>query len=85
MHDLVIDSGCGLAMWQKPIDEVAKELHDKLHDKNWLNDAGASAKKLAENSFSRDVLASQLMSVLEAAVAGKAHECQSIAPGKYVS
>jgi glycosyltransferase involved in cell wall biosynthesis len=83
MHDLVIDSGCGLAMWQKPIDEVAKELHDKLHDKNWLNDAGVSARKLAENSFSRDVLASQLMSVLEAAVAGKAHECQNIAPGKY--
>lgn len=83
MHELVSQHKCGLAMWHKPFSEVAAELDKKMHDDIWLSDAGSAARKLAENFFSRDSLAKQLIDVLEAAAAGSPENAGRIAPGDY--
>jgi len=83
MHELIKDRGCGLAMWQKPIDQVARDLDEKMHDVLWLTKASQAAVILAENSFDRDVLARQLLDLLIATVQGIPERAESIAPGKY--
>lgn len=83
MHELVESHGCGLAMWQQPMEQVAQELETRLHDKEWLAQAGGAAKTLAEKKFDRDVLAGQLMQVLEAAQEGAPSCAADIAPGNY--
>ncbi|WP_445397450.1 glycosyltransferase family 4 protein [Zobellella sp. An-6] len=84
MHDLVQLRECGLTMWQRSISDVAVELERKMHDVNWLASAGAAARKLAEDYFDRDVLANQLMSVLEVVAEGDVDKVESIAPGLYL-
>lgn len=83
MHDLVKSHGCGLAMWQTPINDVAHELERKLHDPTWLDRAGAAARQLAEYEFDRDKLAGQLLKVLELAVDGNPEQSALVAPGNY--
>lgn len=83
MNDLVKSHGCGLAMWKKPIEEVAKELNWKLYDKEWLESAGNAARTLAENDFDRDKLAGQLIEVLERVVNNQSLSVSTIAPGIY--
>jgi glycosyltransferase involved in cell wall biosynthesis len=83
MHELVNKHNCGLSMWQKPLDQVAKELDSHMHDDTWLKEAGKEARRLAENSFDRDVLAGQLIEVLEAAVDGLSEQAEKIASGIY--
>ncbi len=83
MHDLIESRGCGLAMWQKPIKTVAKELDVKLHDSEWLKQASKSAQQLAKESFDRDVLAQQLLLVLESTLLGQPEKAETIAPGNY--
>lgn len=85
MHDLVKSHDCGLAMWQTPIEEVAQALETKLHDIDWLVQAGGSAKMLAELEFDRDVLAKQLMQVLAKTREGDPSSAAEIAPGNYHS
>ena len=83
MHDLVKSHDCGLTMWQKPIEVVAKGLDRKINDSEWLEQAGKSAKALAEKEFDRDKLACQLMGVLDLVVEGEATEVVNIASGDY--
>jgi glycosyltransferase involved in cell wall biosynthesis len=83
MHELVNQHECGLAMWRKPVAEVASELETKMHDEVWLSKAGGAARQLAEDCFARDDLAKQLMAVLEAAAEGSAETAERIAPGDY--
>jgi glycosyltransferase involved in cell wall biosynthesis len=83
MHDLVTTHKCGLPMWQKPVEYVAEQLDAKIHDQAWLKDAGRSARKLAEECFDRDVLANQLISVLQSAVNDTSQRAAEIAPGNY--
>ena len=83
MHELVEQHKCGLAMWRKPIPEVAVELDKKMQDGAWLGKAGIAARELAEGCFARDDLAQQLISVLEAAVEGCPEKSEGIAPGDY--
>ena len=83
MHDLVNTHGCGLAMWQKSISEVAKDVDVCMHNKQWLEESSNAARLLAEQSFDRDILAKQLIDVLEATVNGSPHIAESIAPGIY--
>jgi len=83
MHDLVVQHKCGLAMWRKPVTEVAVELDRKMLDGAWLEQAGNAARELAEGCFARDDLAQQLISVLEAAVEGCPEKSEGIAPGDY--
>jgi glycosyltransferase involved in cell wall biosynthesis len=83
MHDLVELHGCGLALWKKPIDEVAKIIDIKLYDEDWLQSAGEAARQLAESYFDRDNLARQLIEVLETTVNEKGRSPADIAPGLY--
>ena len=83
MHELIEARGCGLAMWQKPIDQVAKALDQKMQDTEWLEQASQAAMKLAEESFDRDILAKQLLAVLETTVQGQPEKAETIAPSKY--
>ena len=83
MHDLVTANGCGLPMWQKSVGKVAEILDTKIHDEAWLCKAGQASRKLAQECFDRDLLAAQLMAVLQAAVDGNPNNSQKIAPGNY--
>lgn len=83
MHELVKSHDCGLAMWQTPVEQVAEALEARLHDNDWLAQAGAAAKTLAEKEFDRDVLAGQLMQVLETTLEGNSSHACEIAPGNY--
>jgi glycosyltransferase involved in cell wall biosynthesis len=83
MHDLVKTHACGLALWQKRPEEVAEELERKMHDEEWLSNAGRSARELAEECFDRDKLAGQLISVLQSARERRAENAAQIAPGEY--
>ena len=49
------------------LEQVAREIDCKLNDPYWLNQAGKSARTLAEDLFDRDYLASLLEQVLLAA------------------
>jgi glycosyltransferase involved in cell wall biosynthesis len=83
MHDLVIANGCGLAMWQQSPANVAVELDVKMHDADWLEEAGRAARQLAEKCFDRDKLAGQLMGVLQAVKDQQPDKAVKIAPGEY--
>jgi glycosyltransferase involved in cell wall biosynthesis len=83
MHEMVNSHGCGLAMWQRTISEVAQQLDQKLHDNAWLERSGAAARQLAEQHFDRDLLAEQLIRVLETVNGGQAEKASAIAPGNY--
>lgn len=83
MHEMVQAKGCGISVWQHSTEDVAAELDRKLHDREWLEQAGSSARLLAEEHFDRDVLAGQLIQVLQAAVDEQAELAAKIAPGEY--
>lgn len=83
MHEMVQAKGCGISVWQHSAEDVAAELERKLHDREWLEQAGSSARLLAEEHFDRDVLAGQLIQVLQAAVDEQAGLAAKIAPGEY--
>ena len=83
MHDLITAHGCGIAAWGRSIEEVAQELHQKLHDPDWLKRAGVASRRLAEIHFDRDVAAQQLEQVFSAVVNGKPHKAEAIAQGFY--
>jgi glycosyltransferase involved in cell wall biosynthesis len=83
MHNLVKENSCGLAMWQKPLDQVASELESCMHDEKWLLESGEAARRLAESSFDRDILAGHLIELLESVVIGESEKAEKIAPGIY--
>ena len=83
MHDLILSHGCGLTVWRKPIETVARQLHENLNDDVWLESSAYLAKKIAAEYFSRDILAAQLIAVLEAAVNKNPEIVSDIAPGTY--
>ena len=83
MHELVQTNKCGLAMWRKPIAEVANKVASVLIDQHWQETTSNAARYLAEQEFDRDKLALQFMNVIEAAVDNKARLASSIAPGEY--
>ena len=83
MHELIESNGCGLSMWQKPIGQVAKELDECLHDPFWLEKASEAAAALADRFFDRDILATQLLKVLQSTVDGCPDKAEKIAPGNY--
>lgn len=83
MHDLVSNHNFGLPMWKCSPAEVASELEEKMHDEEWLEKAGIKARYIAESYFSRDLLAEDLMQVLEYTLEGRMSEVSAIAPGSY--
>ena len=83
MNDLIKNHSCGLAMWKTPYPKIAQELNEKLYDENWLSSASKASAKLADEYFDRDLLASQLIELLENVVDKKAEAAESLAPGIY--
>ena len=81
--DLVNSYECGVVGWRKPISEVAEIISDKIQDRNWLKNAGENARRLAEDKFDRDELASQLEEVLIAASNKDGQKARSIAAGDF--
>ncbi|MBC6904364.1 glycosyltransferase WbuB [Saccharophagus sp. K07] len=67
-HDLVTSRECGLAMWKKPINEVADIVAEKITDAEWCRKTGEAARQLAETMFNRDLQARQLEKVIRTAV-----------------
>lgn len=82
-HDLLNARGCGLAMWRKPMKEVAEEVAAKITDRAWLDEAGRAARELAETAFDRDRLANQFEQVIAAGASRKGDRSEEIAPGHY--
>ncbi len=82
-HTLVEAKGCGLAMWRKPIKEVALIVAEKISDTVWLRQAGDAARELAETVFDRDHLAMLFGRVLTAGASRHGEDAQQIAPGHF--
>lgn len=83
MADVIMYHSCGISAWEKSIDEVAIDLNEKLNDSMWLQEKGNNARFVAENFFDRDILANQLMDVLEIVVNGEPEKTSEIANGKF--
>lgn len=65
--DLLNETGAGIVLSPTDINQSAMTLIKICHDKQWLEKASQSARKLAEDKFNRDQLAKQLESVLQLA------------------
>ncbi|MBP7609918.1 MAG: hypothetical protein KA760_10500, partial [Steroidobacteraceae bacterium] len=57
----------GLILPADDLAAAARQVATALRDKAWLEAAGRAARQLAESRFNRDVLAAQLVGVLEQA------------------
>jgi glycosyltransferase involved in cell wall biosynthesis len=83
MHDLIASRGCGLAMWQIPLNFAAIKLDEVMHNQDWLSKASLASAELASKYFDRDVLVQELESVLIKTLNGQADQVSKIAPGYY--
>jgi len=66
--DLIKQTGAGIVLDAQDIEAAANRIVQALRDQTWLERAGAAARKLAEERFSRDLLAGQLETVLQKAI-----------------
>jgi glycosyltransferase involved in cell wall biosynthesis len=82
-HDLLNASGCGVTMWRKPLKNAAEEIAVKITDLAWLEQAGSSARVLAETAFDRDRLVVQFEQVIVAGASWQGDRAEEIAPGHY--
>ena len=63
--DILRETGAGLVLDPHDLDAAKNALLGALKDDAWLKSAGQRARKLAEDRFSRDGLAAELIGVLE--------------------
>ena len=61
------EAGAGLILPADDVPAAARQLAGALRDRQWLDSAGAAARRLAETRFNRDDLAARLGGVLEQA------------------
>lgn len=66
--ELLRETGAGIVFDVNDVDRAAGRLVQALRDKDWLRQAGEAAKRVAEERFSRDILARRLEAVLVEAV-----------------
>ena len=66
--ELIRQTGCGLELDVKNLDDSAEKLIAAVRSPLWLARAGAAAARVAEERFDRDRLAATLASVLEGAI-----------------
>jgi glycosyltransferase involved in cell wall biosynthesis len=62
--ELLKETEAGIVLDARDIEGAAKSLVQVLEDQSWLDRAGLAARRLAEERFSRDMLAKQLEAVL---------------------
>ncbi len=65
--DLIRKTGAGLVLDPTDLDKSANILLQAIKDKVWMEKAGLAAKRLANDEFSRDMLAKRLEAVLKSA------------------
>lgn len=65
--DLLRKTGAGLVLDPTDISKSAKILLEAIKDRAWMEKAGLAAKRLANDEFSRDMLAKRLEAVLRSA------------------
>ena len=63
--DILRETGAGLVLDPHDMDKAKDTLLKALRDEAWLKSAGRQARQLAEDRFSRDGLAAELIGVLE--------------------
>jgi glycosyltransferase involved in cell wall biosynthesis len=61
------EAGAGVILSSDDLPAAARHIVDALRDREWLDSAGAAARRLAEARFNRDDLALQLEKVLQQA------------------
>lgn len=61
---LAVETGAGLIISATDVDAAARQLVNCLRDGHWLDEAGRTARRLAEERFDLDKLAEKLASVL---------------------
>jgi len=83
MQDLVSNYQCGLCMYEKEMDVVAKELDIAISNDTWLRSSGYNAKKLAIKFFDRDIHIKQLEKILILTKENKSESICDIAKGIY--
>ena len=83
MQDLVSHYQCGLCMYGKKIEVVAKELDIAISNDAWLRSSGYNAKKLAIKFFDRDIHIKQLEKILILTKENKSESIYNIANGIY--
>jgi len=66
--ELLRETGAGIVLDVHDVESAANRLVQALRDRAWLRQAGATARRLAVERFSRDELAKQLEAVLLEAV-----------------
>lgn len=65
--ELAVQEGAGCVLPRDDFRAAAAAVAEKLHDEAWLHGARRAARRLAEESFSYDLLAGRLADVLEEA------------------
>ena len=83
MQDLVTRFDCGLSMYSKNIERVAKELDAAMSNDIWLQSSGKSAKELAKKFFDREILAEQLEKILILTKNNQPELVENVAEGIY--
>lgn len=66
--DLLEENQCGFAFSHVDARLAAEQIADKLFDQQWLDGARINAKQLAQDVYSRDLMANELEQVLVKAV-----------------
>lgn len=64
MQDLVLNNKCGLCMYGKKMELIAKELDLAISDEAWLKSSGRASENLARKFFDRNIHVQQLEKVL---------------------
>lgn len=72
----------GINGWQLPLEEVARNIVAKVHDKEWLSTTQSHAFELAQTHFDRNVLAKQIAQILTFAVDKRGAMSESVAPSE---
>ena len=70
INKLVNDNECGIDGWKKSLPEVAKNVHDKCNNNEWLNIAGRNAHDLGKKYFDRDIAAKNLNNIFNSVLNG---------------
>src|SRR5699024_2842830 len=81
--DLLAQADAGLTTWGLSMEQAAERVAAALANETWLRQAGANARKLAEQQFDRDRLAGELEEVLVAVVNKQGTRAGAISPGEF--
>jgi len=82
-RELLISSEAGIVIWQKTPEEAAEMINAVVQDPERLAQMSKNSAALADRCFSRDMLADQLIQVLESVHDGEGTRASTISPGNF--